>query len=145
MAYIPSGAEWYIAELVEEITVQGESDNVVHINLVLVNARSPEQAYSKALELGRDGEDSYMNPAGATVNIKFQGLRDLNVLHEGLSDGAEILFEERIGLSQDSLKSLLRPKEDLSVFSESKASGGPDYSSKDIVDEANALMDERSK
>ena len=42
----------------KEITVEGESRNVVHTNLLLVRADSPEEAYEKALELGAEGEQS---------------------------------------------------------------------------------------
>ena len=35
MAYIPSDAEWYIAELINEIAVEGETSNVVHRTFVL--------------------------------------------------------------------------------------------------------------
>jgi len=32
MAYIPTDAQWYVAEIVEQITVEGDSRNVVHKN-----------------------------------------------------------------------------------------------------------------
>ena len=34
MAYIPMGAEWYIAELIMEIKVGSRGGNVVHRNFV---------------------------------------------------------------------------------------------------------------
>lgn len=62
MAYIPENAKWYVAELVEEITVVGEPLNVVHKNLVLVRAGSPQEAYDKALALGREGRSPIRTP-----------------------------------------------------------------------------------
>src|SRR5437762_11462660 len=59
MAYIPENAKWYIATLIEEITVQGDARNVVHKNLVLVRADSPGEAYEKAQLLGKQAEASY--------------------------------------------------------------------------------------
>jgi hypothetical protein len=41
MAYIPKDAKWYIAELVMEFQIEGESRNVVHVNIVLIRADSP--------------------------------------------------------------------------------------------------------
>jgi hypothetical protein len=52
MGYIPEDAKWYLAEIVEEITVEEDSRNVVHRNLHLIRADSPEEAYRKAIELG---------------------------------------------------------------------------------------------
>jgi hypothetical protein len=64
MAYIPKGAKWYLAELVEEITVEDEPRNVVHTNVILVRADSPQEAYDRSLGLGKQSETSYENLAG---------------------------------------------------------------------------------
>jgi hypothetical protein len=50
--YIPKSAKWYLAEIVQQITVEGDSRNVVHTNLVLVRADSPEDAYQKRWSWG---------------------------------------------------------------------------------------------
>lgn len=55
MGYIPKSAKWYLADIVQQITVEGDPRSVVHTNLVFVRADSPEEAYEKALELGADG------------------------------------------------------------------------------------------
>lgn len=116
MPYIPPNAKWYLADMVEEITIEDESDNIVHINLVLVRADSPDEAYQKALELGKESEISYFNTDGKSVRIIFRGLRDLNVIHEELEHGAELLYEEKIGLSDVEIRTLIRPKEVFNVF-----------------------------
>jgi len=64
MAYIPPDAEWYLAHIVETITVEGNPRYAVHTNMVLVRADSPDEAFAKAEELGRAGEIAYENPAG---------------------------------------------------------------------------------
>jgi hypothetical protein len=56
LGYIPKSAKWYLAEIVEQITVEGDPRSVVHTNLVLVRADSPEEAYQRAIELGAAGE-----------------------------------------------------------------------------------------
>jgi hypothetical protein len=35
VAYIPKSAKWYLAEIVQQITVESDPRNVVHTNLVL--------------------------------------------------------------------------------------------------------------
>jgi hypothetical protein len=140
MAYIPENSKWYLATLVEEITVEGETVNVVHKNLVLIRADSPEQSYEKATQLGAESEMNYQNPHGKMVEVRFKGLSDLSVIYEELEDGAELRFEEVIGLPKDDVQALIRRKEDLSVFRPISPTKGPDYSSAEVLDEASKLI-----
>ena len=71
MAFIPRDAIWYIAEVVLEITVEGATENVVHIDYLLVRADSPDDAYEKALRLGREHEATYLNSDKKEVKISF--------------------------------------------------------------------------
>src|SRR5688572_10012616 len=89
MSYIPDSAIWYIAEIVEEISVESDPRNVIHRNMVLIHDNSAEEAYSKALEHGKHAETSYQNPEGKRFCIRFRGLRDLMVVHDDLEHGAE--------------------------------------------------------
>ena len=141
MAYIPENAKWYLATLIEEIAVEGDSRNVVHKNLVLVRADCPEKAYEKALELGRKSEVSYENPEGRLVKIKFRGLRELNVVYDEIEHGAELSYEELLGVPEEQIKALLRRKEDLAVFRPITPTAGPDYSSREVVEDAKRLVD----
>src|SRR5580692_3729936 len=105
MGYIPEDAKSYLAEIVEQITVDGDPCNVVHTNLVLVRADSPEEAYHKATESGIAGETSYENSDGKRVSINFRGLHDLNVIHDELEHGAEIIFSEDLGMDETAHRS----------------------------------------
>jgi hypothetical protein len=67
MGDIPHDAKWYLAEIVEQITVSGGPRNIIHTNLVLIRADSPDEAYDKAVELGSAGEVSYENTDGKIV------------------------------------------------------------------------------
>jgi Domain of unknown function (DUF4288) len=116
MGYIPEDAKWYLAEIVEEITVEDERDRVVYINWVLVRADSPDEAYSKALELGREGELSYENYDGKQVTYVFRGLRDLNVIHDELEHGAELAYSRKDGLTQEQVQALITPKPQLGIY-----------------------------
>ncbi len=70
MGHIPANVEWYIAEIVMEIRVEGDPRNGVHRNLVLIRAVLPEDAYKKALAVGKEGEITYTNPSGKAVSDK---------------------------------------------------------------------------
>jgi hypothetical protein len=136
MAYIPENAKWYLATMVEEITIEGESRNVVHRNYVLIRGKSPEDAYEKAQELGKKSEVSYENPKGMLVRIRFRGLSELNVIYDEIEHGAELHYEELLGLSEQQVAALLRPRKDLAVFQPVSPSPGPDYSSREVLEEA---------
>lgn len=75
--------EWFLATLIMEISVQGDTRNVVHRNLFLVSACSPEEAHDKAMRLGREGETTYGNPAGRAVRHSFRGVAQLDTLVDG--------------------------------------------------------------
>lgn len=81
-----------MAEIVEEITVVDDPRNVVHRNLRLVRADSPEEAYQKAIDLGTASDRSYENINGQRVTTRFRGLCYLNVIHDGLEHGAELSY-----------------------------------------------------
>jgi hypothetical protein len=135
MAYIPVGAKWFLSELVMVITVEGEVRNVVHKNLVLVSASTPEDAHARALALGRSSEARYDNPAGKVVQIAFRGVSKLLVIYEELEHGSELLYEEQIGLSDGEIDALIPAKELLAVFRPIEPSSGPDYQSKEVLEE----------
>jgi hypothetical protein len=138
MAYVPADAKWFIAEIVEEITVEGDQRNIVHVNFNLIRADSPEEAYAKSLELGKQCDTEYENSAAKRVQIRFRGLRNLTVMYDELEHGAELMYEERIAVPGDELEKCVRGKEQLDVFIPWKPpdfTKAPDYASKDIMDE----------
>ncbi len=142
MGYIPKDAKWYIAELVMEFQIEGDSRNVVHVNIVLIRADSPEEAFEKAEQLGREDEDTYKNPDNHTVTVTYRGIRALNVIHDELEHGAELMYEEKIGICEDKLQAMLTPKSELAIFRpwQPKDSSVPDYSSKEVMEKVRNLM-----
>ena len=133
------GNDWYIAEIVLEIVVEQEAMNVVHTNLVLVQAESAERAYEKAMQCGKDGESTYANPQGKSVTLRFRGLRNLLKVYDPLEDGAELFYEERVGVGETELLALIREKVDMTAFlplQGVKPNGSPDYSCGEIMREA---------
>jgi hypothetical protein len=116
MGNVPRNAEWYLAELVMEITIAKAKKNVVHRNLTLVEAKSPKQAYAKAMRLGREAQTTYDNPAGRRVRHKFRGVSRLEVIVCGIGDGAEIGFREDIGVPSCEIEAWVPPKGQLEAF-----------------------------
>src|SRR5580704_1950572 len=135
MGYIPPDAKWYLAEIIEQIAVDGEPRHVIHTNVVLIRGDSPDDAYAKAVELGTAAEISYENPEGKRVAIRYCGLRDLNVIHGELEHGTELIYSEDIGMDDAAIQQYISPKEELGVFAPRKVSSGPNYISGDVVDE----------
>ena len=136
MAYVPKNPEWFLANLVREIRVVGSRRNIVHIDYVLIRATSPQLAFKRARTLGKRGNISYKNEKGKEVTIRFRGLRNLDVIHDPLEDGCEIMFVEKLGVSEQGIRRLVRPKQQLEVFMPiRKRRGRPNYSSKAIMDE----------
>lgn len=114
--YIPKDAKWYLAEIVMETKFDGDYDNLVNNNLTLVRADSPEDAYEKALLLGKESELIYNNTDGEKVTVIFRGLRNLHVIYDEFEHGSEILYEKYEGISDEALAKMIRPKEQLNIF-----------------------------
>jgi len=143
MAYVPDDAHWFLAQIIEEIRVEGSKRNIVQINHVLVEATCPETAYIRAQEIGEQGETEYENPFGRKVTIRFRGLRNLDVIHFPLEHGCEIMFVEKLGMSETGVQKLIRRKDQLEAFRPIRGRRGrPRYESKSILDEMNHALND---
>ncbi|PZV16780.1 MAG: hypothetical protein DCF22_04550 [Leptolyngbya sp.] len=142
MTAIPNNEKWYIAELVMECQTEDEPRNVVHVNILLVQANSSEDAFVKAEQLGRESEHFYLNPNSKVVTWIYRGLRDLMVIDDELEHGAELMFEEEIGISEEDVQAMLSQKSQLNVFRPHKPRDAdfPSYGSKDILDEVDRMI-----
>ena len=90
--------------------------SLVHVNLVLIRADSPEEAYERSLEVGQQSNYSYENTDGEIVTVRFRGLHGLNVIHEELTHGSEIAYAAYEDLTEDRIQALLHSKETLNIF-----------------------------
>ncbi len=115
--FIPENTEWFIGELVEEFKAADQTENLVHINTILIRADSPEAAYDKALTFGEAVNRVFINTDGIEIRVNFKGLRGLYPVYDRLEDGAELLYEERKGMSDEAIAKMVKPKEELAVFS----------------------------
>ncbi len=136
MAFVPENARWYLADVVIEHKIEDEPRNVVHINTLLVRANSPERAHKRALQLGKNAEHEYQNSDDKTVRVLFRGLRDLCVIYELLRSGSEIVYSERVGLSEEETFKLVSPKEELGVFEDrgKPSKNAPNYMPENILE-----------
>lgn len=136
MAHVPKDAEWFLADLVEEIRVAGSKRNIVHINHVIIHAPSPAAAYAKAMNIGKRSATSYDNLHGKKVTILFRGLGNLDVIYDPLGDECEIMYREMLGVTEKCIRKMVRPKRKLEVFMPiRKRPGRPDFSSQTIMNE----------
>lgn len=140
MSHIPKNAVWYLANLVERISVAGDPRLVVHRNMHLIRADSPEEAYAKALILGQESETIYLNPAGQQVAIEFVGLAELSVISEPLEDGAELAYTQHVVSSREESEQFVRERNNLAIFAPILPADGPDYSAKDVVEMMGKLL-----
>ncbi len=140
MMHLPEDSDWYLAWLVQEITVEGDPRNVVHTSTRLIHAGSAEEAYEKAIRLGEEEQTTYENSEGKQVRIVFRGLTDLNVIHEELADGAELTFQEEVGISDEEVAQMLTARADLTVFREDDEENPdiPNYIDKEVAEEFEA-------
>lgn len=116
MAYIPPDAEWYLAYIVLEMRPSGAERSRVWLNTHLVRADSPDEAYTKAIELGLKQENTYMNAEGGTVECRFLGLNNLQVIWGTLEDGVEIDYDEYDGLTDQEVEGFVTERNNLAVF-----------------------------
>jgi hypothetical protein len=132
--WIPEDATWYIADIVLELTIEQEARNVVHTNMILIRADSPEEAFQKATQFGNAEESTYENSDGNHVVVTYRGLRDLNVVYDTLEDGAEIVYEEDIDVPEDTIQAWVKPKNQLGIFAPREESHQkPNYLAESIV------------
>ncbi len=136
MATKKSDARWWLADVVMEFVIEGEPRNVVHVNTHLIEASKAEEAYRKALTIGRAGRMTYRNPYGRRVRVRFRGLEQLQDIAESLADGAELRFRQLVGVPEQAIKQRVRAKRRLFVFSPiTEDRTVPNYMDASIVDE----------
>lgn len=115
---IKNNGNWYIAEVVQRAEDVGKDKTnpnrrcTVWINSILIKAASPEKAYEKACNLGKENYGSlrYKAVAGNTLQWKFLGVRDIIPIYEDIEDGAEIMWEDLGEISAKRSERMIRDK-----------------------------------
>jgi hypothetical protein len=115
----PAKIGLYIAELVQECRVQGIKRSLVWVNIHIIKAKSAEEAYAKAIKLGREHNSKYKAGEDARpASWTFRGLRQLLPVYEKIADGSEIMFEGHEDIKPSEVKKMVRPKRKLVAFLE---------------------------
>jgi hypothetical protein len=107
---------WYLAELIEQIEVEGYDNIRLWVNCILVHAVDAEEAYQKALQFGDAKNSEHLNSEGERVTHAFRGLRGLYEIYEELEDGAEIIYEDYEDIARERIDKMIKKKEELAVF-----------------------------
>lgn len=115
MTNSPEAARWYVAELTEEVTLEGDPQHVVHKKTRVIFADSAEDAYEKALSMITEHELSYLNEHNKAIRTRFWGLRELNLSNEDM-DRIGILPENRAGAARRRNSTGLTPEQQFALL-----------------------------
>ena len=87
-------------------------------NTVLIRARDREQAYKKAVSVGRlgSGSEAWNADTKRRGAWRFEGLTSLLPVYEDLEDGCELIWTEHAGRTVAKIKSLVKHKRELEAF-----------------------------
>lgn len=115
---------WYVAILILRFEFYDEKKAHVnrrcnvHENMHLIQASTPEDAYTKAMHLGQvsngtEGIDDFKRK-GIWI---FEGLNELIPVYEKIEDGCEILWTKHY-CSVKTATNMVKRKDDLQAFSD---------------------------
>jgi hypothetical protein len=122
---------WYVAVLVVSSRIDSEPARAPAVDLQyrLIRASDNEDAYQRALELGRKAAHSYQNSEGRTVTWECAGLRDLREVDEPeLGDGTEVYSQ----IVRDNPARQVVSKDQLTCF---WAAANSDRTARELLDE----------
>lgn len=117
---IEHNEKWFWAWLIQMTVAKDCLDNQqaeveVWKNLIVLRAGTPEQALSKAFEIGKNEQGDCRGSLrlhGKPAVTKFLGVEDIGLIHEEFSDGSEILWQLR-KCQQKTARRLSKSKENL--------------------------------
>ena len=123
---------YYVARILEKISVQNEATLVCHRNYILISANNAEEAYSKSIKYGESLNEEYENSEGKKVTISFCGLGELMEVYEPLEDGSELFYEERRTRNPEEIEKQAKAKNQLAVFRPREPIADPDFMPNDV-------------
>lgn len=109
-------SKWYVATLIMKTVISARPDDTPACDkqVRVLRASSADEAYEKAMALGRMEEHAYENTYGEIVRWEFVGLVDLDEISaRTIRDGTEI--KSRI-FENASPETLVSSKEQLAVY-----------------------------
>lgn len=120
--------EWYVVEIIEkcEPVKRNEKQELRRVttwgNYHLIKAKNPEEAFEKAVKLGKEGEYKFTNVDKLEMEWIFVGIGDLIPIYEdNIEDGVEIMWTdygfisnrkaERFARSKNEILKNIKPKQ----------------------------------
>lgn len=118
---------WYVASVLMRLEWDDEDKSNLNRrclaweNTILIKAKSPSEAFTKAMNEGKlhqeGGNIWEVDNESRKAKWRFEGLTSLLPIYDKLEDGAEIIWTEYENRSVKKVKSWVKPKEQLQVFS----------------------------
>jgi hypothetical protein len=107
---------WYVVTFIFQSTLKSKVSlpYTCEEKILLVSASNALSCYEKAIQIGYDGETTYENIYGETVEWTFLGIEEISLLEDPIQDGGEIRTHT---FTHTNPKSLIRSKEELQIFS----------------------------
>ncbi len=84
------GSNWFSACLRRVCVIEGQGAVDAWDEVFLIQAAHRDQAFARALEIGRGKEETYVNGDGETVVWLFAEVLTLDLIHADGLDGAEV-------------------------------------------------------
>lgn len=110
---------WYIAEIIQkcEPVDRNEKQDLRRVttwgNHHLIKANSPEKAFEKAVQIGKEGEYTFTNTDKIIMEWIFVGIADLIPIYDDIEDGAEIMWTDYGFISDRRTKRIPQTKEEI--------------------------------
>ena len=118
---------WYIVEIIEKCEPVNRNDKndlrrvTTWGNHHLLKANSPEEAFDKAIKLGKEKNYKFTNSDKVEMESIFVGIGELLPIYEDIEDGAELMWNDYGFISnrrtmkkkkkKEELMKLIKPKE----------------------------------
>lgn len=122
----PRGARspygWWVASYIERLEWSNEDRRnprrrcLAWENTVLVKATNRDQAYRKAMAIGRQSSGPFTNVNGRVGKWRFEGLTSLLPIYDKLEHGAEILWVEHENRTIARIRRMVKRKLGLECF-----------------------------
>jgi hypothetical protein len=107
--------DWFLVEIIEvcePVKVNSTSRVTTWGNYCLICAKTPAEAYDKAVKAGKRGNYIFTSN-GSKMRWKFAGIGNLLPIYEDLEDGAEIMWNDYGYIGKKRVKKIVSSKKKL--------------------------------
>lgn len=117
---IENNGDWFLADIVERAEMVGRDKTnpnrrcLTWTNTILIQASSLDEAYDKALKVGRNNYSMrYKAASGGTCSWKGLGLSSLVPIYDNIGDGAELTFTDEGHIAAKTSQRLVKTKSEI--------------------------------